>query len=266
MKHAFRLILAGLTAGLLSTLTAAAAPVPVDTVAGQARFVHRMSAGMCDRLAQEGQKADLSKLTAAESEALLKRVMLGAMGDNFAEFSALMEKAGTISPADLGRAIGEQAVLEMMGRCASAGSLLAKIGGARTGTSIEVTPAERPTLLAVTQAACKQFDAENAKQPIDKLTPSQRASLIEQVIGGVFLSHSEELAAQYGDDVMTDKAQLENIGRKVGILMLETCPTYILQAGRDEIARRQSPATPTAKPKAPIPGKAPVKKLPAKVR
>ena len=255
------------TAGLLSTLAAHATPVPADTVAGQARFTHRMSAGMCDRLAQESQKADLSKLTGAESEALLKRLLLGAMGDNFTEFSALMEKAGTNQTADLGRAIGEQAVLEMVQRCPSAGPLVAKVGSLHTGTSIEITPAERPTLLAIAQATCKQLDAENAKQPFDKLTPAQRNARLQQVLGGTFLSNSEELTAQYGDGVMTDKPQAEEIGKKIAILMLETYPTYILQAGQDELARRRQAApAATTRPTLPAAKKAPAKKAPAKVR
>jgi len=271
MKHALRLYIAALAAGLLTTLAAHAAPAPADTVPGQARFTHRMSAGMCDRLAQEGQKTDLSKLTGPESEALLKRVLLGAMGDSFTEFSVLMEKAPGGTAGDLGRAIGEQAVIEMVQRCPSAAPLVAKVGSMRTGTAIEVAPAERPTLLAIAQAACKQLDAENAKQPFDKLTPAQRGAVLQRVLGGAFLSSSNELTAQYGEGVMEDRAKGEEIGKKIALLMLEACPTYILQAGQDELARRRQ-ATPSpapssaARPKAPAARKAPAKTAPAKVR
>jgi hypothetical protein len=273
MKQPVRLHLAALAAGLLTTLAAYAAPAPADTVVGQARFTHRMSAGMCDRLAQEGQKTDLTKLTAAESEELFKSLMLKTMGDNFTEFSALMEKSGSLSPDELGRNIGEQAVLELIARCPSAGPLVAKMGGARLGKSVEITAAERPTLLVVAQATCKQLDAENAKQPFDKLTAAQRNTLLQQTLVAAFVNNTNELTAQYGEDVMADKAQGEEIGKKIALLMLEICPGYIMEVGRDEIARRrQATATPapalapTARPKVPAARKAPLKKTPAKVK
>ena len=268
MKHSVRLYIVALVAGLLTAPAAHAATAPADTVAGQARFTHRLSAGMCDRLAQESQKADLSKLTGTESEALLKRVLLGAMGDNFTEFSGLMEKAPG-SAAGLGRAIGERAILEMVQRCPSAGPLVAKVGGLHSGTSLEITPVERPTLLAIAQAACKQLDAENAKQPFDTLTPAQRSDLLKQVLGGAFLKSSAELTTQYGDEVMADKAQGEEIGKKIALLMLEACPSYILQAGQDELARRRQSAAapaPTTRLTPPTTKKATAKKAPAKVR
>lgn len=267
MKQTIRLYMAALVAGLLAA-PAAHAAMPADTVAGQARFTHRLSAGMCDRLAQESQKTDLSKLTGPESEALLKRVLLGAMGDNFTEFSGLMEKAPG-SAANLGRAIGEQAVLEMVQRCPSAGPLVARVGGLHSGASLEITPAERPTLLAIAQAACRQLDAENAKQSFDKRTPAQRSDLLKQVLGSAFLKSSAELTAQYGDEVMADKAQGEEIGKKIALLMLEACPSYILQAGQDELARRRQAAAtpaPTTRPAPPTAKKAPTKKVPTKVR
>jgi hypothetical protein len=228
-----------------------------------------MSVGMCDRLAKESQKTDLTKLTAAESEALLKRLLLGAMGDNFLAFSALLEHSGTTSPADLGRAIGEQAVVEMVQRCPSAGPLLAKAGSAHMGAQIEITAAERPTLLAITQAACKRLDGENAKQPFSKLTSAQRSDLIKQTLSGTFLSNADELTAQYGEGIMGDKTRGEEIGKKIAMLMLEVCPTYIMQVGQDELARKRLPtAKPTApaKPKTPPAKKASIKTAPAKVK
>jgi hypothetical protein len=195
--------------------------------------------------------------------------MLGAMGDNFTEFSTLMEHAGTIAPTDLGRAIGEQAVVEMVQRCPTAGPLLAKIGNNRMKAQVEITAAERPTLLAIAQDACKRLDAENAKKPFEKLTSAQRSDLIKQTLMGSFLSSSQELTAQYGDNVMEDKVQGEEIGKKIAMLMLESCPTYIMQVGQDELARRRLPTdkpAPAAKPSAPAAKKAPAKAAPAKVR
>jgi hypothetical protein len=269
MKQTVRLHLAALSAGLLTTLAAHAAPAPADTVPGQARFTHRMSAGMCEKLTQEGQKTDLTKLTAAESEALFKSLMLKTMGDNFTEFSALMEKPSSLSSAELGRNIGEQAVLDLIAHCPSAGPLVAKMGGARLGKSVEITAAERPTLLVVAQAACKQLDVENAKQPFGQLTPAQRNTLIQQTLVAAFVNSSTELTDQYGEDVMADRAQGEVVGKKIALLMLEICPVYIMEIGRDEIVRqRQAPATPApaARPKAPATRKALPKAKPAKVR
>lgn len=260
MKHALLLSIAALACLLLPGPPARAAALPIDTVAGQAHFTHVLSAGMCTRLAQEGQKADLAKLTGAESEALLKRLMLGAMGDNFTEFSALMEKAGQGKASALGGAIGEQAVLEMAQRCPGAGPLIAKIGSSHMSGNLEMSATERSVLLPITQAACQRLDAENAKQPFAKLTPAQRSAQIEQVLGSTLLSSTQALTEQYGDDAMEDPAQGEEIGKKVALLMLEVCPNYILEVGRDEMAReRQAAAAPAPKAKP-----APARKTPAK--
>jgi len=257
MKHALLGCIATFATLLLPGRAAQASALPLDTVAGQAHFTRLMSAGMCTRLAQESQKADLSKLTGAESEALLKRLMLGAMGDNFTEFNGLLEKAGKGQAATLGRAIGEQAVVDMAQHCPNAGPLIAKIGSSHMPGNLEMSATERSVLLPITQAACKRLDAENAKQPFAKLTPAQRSAQIEQALSGALLSNAQALAEQYGDEVMEDQAQGEEIGKKVALLMLEVCPSYIMEIGRDEIARRQQ-ATPAPKV-APAARKAPAK-------
>jgi hypothetical protein len=247
-------------ASLLCGRVAQAKALPIDTVAGQAHFTHVLSAGMCTRLAQESQKADLTKLTGPESEALLKRLMLGAMGDNFTEFSTLMEKAGQGEAAKLGQAIGAQAVVEMVQRCPSAGSLMAKIGGSHLKGNLEMSATERSVLLPITQAACQRLDAENAKQPFAKLTAAQRSALVQQALGATLLSNSQALMEQYGEDVMESEEQGEEIGKKVGLLMLEICPNYILEVGRDEMARKQqAQAAPASKAHV-----APARKVPAK--
>jgi len=217
-----------------------------------------MSAGMCTRLAQESQKADLTKLTGAESEALLKRLMLGTMGDNFTEFSTLMEKMGAEKAGVLGRAIGEQAVLEMTQQCPGAGALIAKIGASKLGGSAEMSATERSVLLPITQVACQRLDAANAKQPFSKLTPAQRGTQIEQAMSGALLSNTQALTEQYGDEAMEDQAQGMEIGKKVALLMLEVCPTYIMEVGRDELDRKRRADS------APAPKKAPAKAAPPK--
>ena len=270
MKQTVRLYRAALVAGLLATPAARAAAMPADTVAGQARFTHRMSAGMCERLAQESQKTDLSKLTGAESEELFKKLMLSTLGENLADFSALTEKTTSISHSALARPMGAHAVVVLWAPCPRAAALMAKWGGARLGKSVQITDAERPTLLVVAQAACKQLDVENAKQPFGQLTPAQRNTLIQQTLVAAFVNSSIELTDQYGEDVMADRAQGEVIGKKIALLMLEICPVYIMEIGRDEIVRqRQAPATPAApaaRPKAPATRKALPKAKSAKVR
>lgn len=251
---------------LLAGLVAQAAPtlVPTDTVAGQARFAKIMSAGMCAKLGQESQKTDLTKLPPAESEALFKKLMLTTMGDNFAEFSALLEKKGKGEAEALGRAIGEQAVFDLMQTCPEAAPLLAKLGSRHVPGGVEITPAEREVLLPITQDACQRLGAENAKQPLDQRTPAQRAAAVEQALQGAFMSHADALTQQYGDEVLQDAAQATEIGKKIGLLMLEACPTYIALVGRDQLASQRA-SLPAAKPKAAAPVKPQLvkKKVPA---
>ncbi|NML66993.1 hypothetical protein HHL22_17440 [Hymenobacter sp. RP-2-7] len=257
MKH-FLLSIIVVASLLLASLVAQAAPTlaPADTVAGQARFAKIMSAGMCAKLEQESQKTDLTKLPPAESEALFKKLMLTTMGDNFVEFSALLEKKGKGEAEALGRAIGEQAVFDLMQTCPKAAPLLAKLGSRHVPGGAEITPAEREILLPMTQDACQRLSAENAKQPLDQRTPAQRAAAVEQALQGVFMSHSDALTLQYGDEVLQDEAQAVEIGKKLGLLMLEVCPAYIALVGRDHLDRQRAEASlPAAKPKVPAPTK-----------
>lgn len=262
MKHPLLLSIVVIANLLLVSFQAQAAPVPADTVAGTGHFTHLVSVGMCARLAQESQKTDLTKLTGAESEALLKRLMLGAMGDNFGEFTALLQLVGKEKAESLGEAIGEQAVLEMVQRCPSSGPLMAKIGSSHLAGNLDMSDAERSVLLPIAQAACQRLDAENTKQPFDKLTPAQRGAQIERILGGTLLSSSQALQEQYGEDAMGSTEQGEEIGKKVALLMLEACPTYILAVGRDELARNRQAAA--AKPKATPTKKTPTRATPLK--
>lgn len=256
MKHLLLWSAIFVGSSLLSSPRVQAASIPADTIAGQARFVKLMSTSMCNRLGQESQKADLSTLSPTESEALLKKIMLGSMGDNFAEFSALLEKTSKGKAEIVGRDIGEQAVLELMKSCPKAAPLLAKAGSNHVSGGIEITPAERGVLLPITQDACQRLEAENAKQPLDQRTPAQRTAVLQQVMQGVFMSHSDALEQQYGEEVMQDASQAETVGKKMGLLMVELCPTCIMQAGRDHLASQREAAS-AAKPRATTPAAKP---------
>lgn len=89
--------------------------------------------------------------------------------------------------------------------------------------------------------------------------------MVQQALDATLLSNSQALMEQYGEDVMESEEQGEEIGKKVGLLMLEVCPNYILEVGRDEMARKQqAQAAPAPKAQAAPARKAPAKANPVK--
>jgi hypothetical protein len=107
-------------------------------------------------------------------------------------------------------------------------------------------------LLPITQDACQRLSAENTKQPLDQRTPDQRMAAVQQVFQGVFMSHSDALTQQYGDEVLQDATQATEIGKKMGILMLELCPAYIALVGRDHLATQRAADAAAPQPTAPV--------------
>lgn len=257
MKHA--LLIGWL---LLAARLGTAAPTPADTVKGQAQFVRQLSASLCEHLTAESQKTDLSKLSADETQQLFSKLMLGALADHMDAFQAVLKQLG---PNTQGKAeaLGQDAVLQLVDNCPPARTFLAQMGLKASQKDINIAPAERPVLLPVAQAICHRLDEENAKQAFSKMTPEARAAKMESAMQTIVMTNAQELADYYGEDTVDNQQQMKEIGTKIGLLVFEQCPSYIMLVGRDQ-QRATSAAKPAAPAARPAPARRPAPKAPAK--
>ena len=243
-----------------------ASALPADTLRGQAHFVRHLSTSMCQHMATEMQGKEAGKLSADECQALFGKLVLSSMADNLSEFQTVLKQAKSVDADALGQQMGEQAVIQLMQACPAARPVIIRMGMLSSGLTEGVEPAERSVLLPIVQSICQRLDEENAKQPLEKRTPAQRSELMETEMQGALLAKSSDLTGYYGDEALEDSKLSEQIGQKIGILMAEQCPSYLLMAAQD--AEAPAEAAPAATPKpAPAAKKAaahPVPKRPAK--
>lgn len=239
MKHLLLLL------GLLLGQASAAAVLPADTLKGQAQFVNRLSSTLCERLTAEGQKTDLSKLSAEDAQNLLTRLVGGVMGENFMELQTLLKQTSNSDEAQRqGGQLGEAMMLRLIEICPASHQLVAQLGLQSIGKKADLSVAERQTLMPVAESICQRFDADNAKQPYEKMTPVARRAAIEQAMSGVMMDKAQDLQDYYGEDTMQDEDKMHEIGTKIGLLVLEKCPRYLLLIGRDEQANKAAATTP----------------------
>jgi len=242
MKHLLLTLLCALA------LAPAARALPADTLQGQAQLVRQLSASLCERLAAENQKSELGKLPEADAQALFNQAIVGAMSDNMAAFKTLLKQVPDAKQEEQAGQIGQQAVFKLVENCPVARSFVAQLGFNASKQQANITPAERPVLTPVAQRICKRLDEENAKQPFDKRAPSARSQTMEQIMETVITANSQELTDYYGEDALSDEAQMREIGTKIGLVVVEQCPSYLILMGLD--AARQEAASHPASPAA----------------
>ena len=224
---------------------AGAAPspaAPADTVRGQARLTQQLSNSLCTRLVSESQRTTLLALTPTQGQVLLTRLLLGAVADNATAMTALLERAGPARSRPLKRALTADALLRLAEQCPLASTLLAHLN--QQQASVAVADDERPTLLPVARLACRCLDTAAVRQPFAQRSPAARAEVAGEAIRYAAQRNQEALLAQYGQALGSDNTLSQQVGEKVGLLMLEICPAYLLQLNRDS----RSPAGPATRP------------------
>lgn len=257
-----------LFAGLALAQTATAARwAPADTLKGQARFTRILSVGLCDKLTQDSQKTDFSKLPAAEMQETFEKLMLSVLSDHLSEFKALLAQLPTNKSDALGEQISRDALLQMMHTCPAAGPIVAQLASQSIESKSELPADERQVLLPIAQHACQQISASDAKTPLLKMSAAQRMKLMEQSLEDAVLVSEETLTQYYGEDAMDKEEQGEELGRKVALLMLQECPSFLVLMGADAVAEEATASSQPASPRAPASKKPGVKKpMPARKR
>lgn len=238
---------------------------PADTLKGQAHFTRIMSAGLCDKLTQDSQKTDFSKLPTAEVQETFEKLMLSVLSDHLSEFKALLAQMPTGQSNALGEQIGRDAMLQMVSTCPVAGPIIAQLAAQTMSSKSDLSAEERQVLLPIAQHACQQISASNAKTPLLKMSASQRMKLMEQSLQDAVLVSESSLTQYYGEDAMSDETQGDELGKKVALLMLKECPSYLMMMGADAAAEKEA-ATNSRLPSSKVPVKKPVAKKPALVK
>jgi hypothetical protein len=219
--------------------TVAAGPLPSaapDTTTGHARLVRDMAAAVCTRLEEENKKKPLGTVTPEEGKTLLTSALLSSMGqftDQLMPMMAEATKAGGTSQS-VGMELGRDVVLLLGKNCAVSQALIVRMGLDSYKDKPTISEKEKPLIQKMAASACQSLDKDNAAQPLAKMTAEQRAAAFAKALQGAFSTHEKSLKAFYGPKLDDQQAEMTNLGRKVAMLMSESCPSYVLQVGLDQ--------------------------------
>jgi len=214
--------------------------VAADTLKGQKHFVQQVSQTVCTKLAEEDKKQPLSKLSPADAQALLAEVLQSSMQEHIDEMSTLMSVNKVSKPRKLGEAVGREVVMQMVKDCPISQPLLMSVGMAQLKNLPGITPEEKPVLTTVATEICQRLEAENTKAPLADRSAAERKQVVEAAMQGSVLKHMEALSNYYGFKAISNRAHMEDVGRKIAILMSDQCPSYITQFGLDESTKKRN--------------------------
>ncbi|AYA37731.1 hypothetical protein D3Y59_12140 [Hymenobacter oligotrophus] len=216
-----------------------------DTLAGHARLVRLLSADVCRKLEEKNREKPLEKLDAEASKQLLLTTLLASVGQHAAQFGPMIEQAKATgrSPEETGRLVGQEVVLNLARTCPVSSGLIARMGMAevKAKKEINVSDREKPTLTLVAKDICLGLEQRNQAQPFAKLGKDQRMQMLQEVMQQAFLKNADAMTKLYGSGVFLDAANMKPIGERVGLLMADTCPSYLMQLGLDHIDTQKNP-------------------------
>ncbi len=240
---------------LLASVGTTAAQAPADTVAGQGRFVRKLSAQLCQRIQDSARVRPLDQLTPEQADRMLQRLMLAGMSEQATDFVGMMQAAEkrNISNYNMGRAIGIATVMRLSTECPSAMELIVrtssaqKAAGADAKNIISVSAEERAKLQPLADSACAELAAADARQPFKQLSVPAREQKMTQLMQTVMLRNMPVLLSIYTAEQLADEAEMRRFGLKVANLMLTKCPSYLVMLGLDKQNQQQAAArTPAA--------------------
>ncbi|MDO7884933.1 hypothetical protein [Hymenobacter cheonanensis] len=258
MKH---LLLLGSLCLLLARPAQASprpAPAPADTVRGEARIAHLLTAGICAQVAIESRHQDLTVLTNSQGRALLQELLIGVVQQNLAEFEAFMAQSPGNSAA-LQRA-SIQAVLDLATACPVAGKLLTQMGAQMAGVDVsQLSAAQKQALQRVAHALCEQLAAENTARPLGQRTAQERLAAYHRAADSAPVATYYQAAFDaFSAELRRNPRQADVLWQQIDLLMFDECPAYTgplrvdrgLQQLKADSARAAAPAPPEPAPRA----------------
>ncbi|WP_201984114.1 hypothetical protein [Hymenobacter rubidus] len=235
----------GLLAVASSThATARPQPAPADTVAGHSRMVRKLSDAMCTGVTND-HTTNFAQLSPPAAMQLTQQLFVQAMKQDSAAFLAIItagSKQGQTAQ-QVGQELGKDVVVRLARICPAAMPLVLRLGetaqaqqAAKTKLPT-TTDTEKKVLQPLANHLCAQLDAATAKQAFEKMPVAQRGALFIKLIQQEFLANRTKLLTYYSKAQLDDDQQREEIGKKIGGLMVEqgTCAKYLVVVGMDYI-------------------------------
>ena len=238
------------TIGLFAFLNSAKAffrtTAPLDTVAGHSRMVRKIHDAICTSITND-RAAAFDQMTPPDAIQYMQQLFVKAVQRDSVAFLALINSASKkgMSSQSVGMQLGKDVVVMMSRTCPAALPLITRLSQSEqakqaAGTAMPVvTEVEKKVLQPITAKICTQLTAADAKQALSKRTPSQRNELFTTIMVKEFQAGRAQLLRYYSAAQLNDEQQRQEIGKKIGVLMLEEkgCGGYIVLIGADEISK-----------------------------
>ena len=220
---------------------------PVDTVAGHARMVRKLSEAMCAQLAND-HTTNFETMATPAAMQMTQEMFVTAMKRDSVAFIAMITTASEQGQSAqlVGQEVGKDVVLRLSKSCPAAMPLILRLSQteqAKQAVTAKVPPIseiEKKALQPLANHICAQLAAAETKQPFAKLLPEQRRALFTTLMQKEFIANRAGLLRYYSVVQLNDPQRQEEIGQKMAALMLQQndCTKYLLLVGVDEINKK----------------------------
>lgn len=235
MKHVF---FYGSLSLLAFASPAKASIAPVDTVAGHASLVHKLSQALCNRLSSD-HTTKFATLTSAQAMQLTQQLFTEAMQHDSVAVLAMMEKGvqQNMSPQQVGQLLGKDVVISLGQNCPASLPLITRLMQTEQGQqtlaaqqAAAMSAAEKKVLQPLAAALCTQLALGDAKVPFASLSPSQREQTFRAALQKAFKQNTSQLLAYYGQAQLDKKLRSGELDTKIGLLAPSqgSCGQYII--------------------------------------
>jgi hypothetical protein len=226
MKYAF--IVLGLGLALRAPAQSISTASPPDTVAGHTQLLRAMSEGYCEKLQAASKRMNFKAMPTAESDKLIRKLTTELVLENRPQFLQMRKQVARPQRQLYFSLLGRDALLRMATTCPNAATLLTDLNYEGLTDKSPMSEAERAVLLPITEDVCQRISAENARQSLANRPIADTKLIIGTAIRESILAHTDGLNQYYGSDIMNDPQRLGNASERMGLLMFERCPSYLL--------------------------------------
>lgn len=202
--------------------------VPLDTIVGHTHMLRVISEAMCSKLEVESRRIDFKQLNPHQSDKLIEGLTFQTLGEHLKDFQTLLETIPKRKRNAYTQKLGREALLKMADDCQAAHNFLPDLNYQATEDKSPITEAEKAVLQVIASNSCQRFADEEARLPLESRTSEERKTAIVQAIQSSILISAPELMQYYGENIMTDQQRLGNVSERMGLLMLGSCPKYLL--------------------------------------
>ena len=226
MKYVFLGL--GLALALRAPAQSISTALPPDTVAGHARLLRIMSEGYCEKLQAASQRLNFRSMKTGESDKMVRKLTTELLLENRSQFLLLRKQVARPQRRLYFSLLGRDALLRMADTCPSAPTFLTDLNYEGLTDKSPMSAAERAVLLPITEEVCQRIMVEDARQSLARQSEADAKAVISAAIRESIQAHAADLNSYYGNDIMNDSQRLGDASERMGLLMFEKCPRYLL--------------------------------------